>query len=372
MKSLFPLLQAIATDTASLDTSEISDELLDFSINAGVAGLLQYYSKKNITHNSRLISAELTAKIITHTQLQALKEILEANAAEITEIILLKGISTCQEYYPKPHLRIMSDIDLLVSEENIKKLESVLSNSGYRQTSDCSDEYYSEHHHSMPFYNKQNNVWIEVHRHLFSQPNPVLNDELFRIDNILKQTIPTSYYRSMPEIKRLSAELQLVYTCNHWCNNIKLHKSCAQIIDIIFIIKSRKDELFWSNLFELTNNTLSASNITLILSFLNKRDIIQLPESYIDSFDLKYNNMFSLNRWILHKIINNLMLGENNTGKILTENNISIIWSTLLLPSSSLYNLLRLPWNIAFPPNLKDRYKLSLLLLRIRNMLFSK
>jgi len=372
MKSLFPLLQAIAADKSCLSTSEISDELLEFSINAGVAGLLQHYSKKNIKLESSLISAALTAKLITHVQLHALNEIVKTANNEITEIVLLKGISICQMYYPVPQLRIMGDIDLLVSDKNVEKLEHVLLNIGYKQTSQCADEYYSTHHHSMPFYNKKNNVWVEVHRHLFSGSNPVLDDPLFEINNIFKNTISINNENYSEIAKQLCPEIQLVYTCSHWANELKINKSCIQIVDMIYLIKNNGKDIDWNRLFNWVNNTASASYLYLILSYFDKNNLISLPENYSRSFKLKHTNMGFINRLILHKIICIYMLGQKSPDRVFTETNLAIIWCTLLRPSSSIANFMLLPINILFPPKAENRYRISLLIYRIKNMFMSQ
>ena len=54
-----------------------------------------------------MISAEMT---------DAMKEIIDACEGYVPPLTLLKGISICDQYYPKPHLRLMRDIDFLVED----------------------------------------------------------------------------------------------------------------------------------------------------------------------------------------------------------------------------------------------------------------
>lgn len=374
MKSLSPLLNAISANKTNLNIKTISDELLTFAIDSGMAAYLSYCSKDNETskhfeRNNTLKAADLTAKMITHVQLQALNNLLEVALPVINEIILLKGICICQNYYPQPHMRIMSDIDVLVSGKDSEQLKIILLEMGYTQKSEYSEAFYLSHHHSMPFYNKENNVWIEVHSHLFSGSNPALHDSLFDINNIFEHSIPMHKERYSNKVKQLNPELQLIYICTHWADELKINKACVQLVDMILLIKNNQKGIDWDKLFILANNTASASYLYLILSYFEKTQIIEIPTNYAKSFQLKYKNMGYLNKLILHKIISYYILGEKTCNKLINENNLKIIWSTLLQPSSSFCNIVKTPWNILFPPEEKERYKLYFLFNRLKTLL---
>jgi len=373
MKSLLPLLKAISENKTTLNIESISPELFQFAIDSGLASYLKHCSEDSINnekskYNTTLNSADLTAKILTHTQLDALDELIRIAASEVDEVILLKGISICQKLYPLPHIRIMSDIDLLVSEKDSKTLEGILIDTGYKQISENSVEFYDQHHHSMPFYNAKNNVWLEIHTHLFSGSNPNLDDELFKIDSIFKNTVIINKEKYPINVKQLSTEYQLIYTCSHWVDDLKIHKSSMQLIDMILLIKNNGAGLDWTKIFAYINNTSSASYVFLLLSYFDKYKIIDVPKNYANLIKLKNSNMGIINMSILHYIVDGFLLGKIINHKFLNENNIQIIWSSLLLPSSSLKNLTRLPLNLLFPPKNTNRYKFKLFISRIKNM----
>ena len=374
MKSLLPLLKAISLNKKDLEVDDIDDELFELIINSGLAAYFNHSTQQSETTNKSinktlLSSAELTAKFITNIQLQALQEILSASTNEVSEIILLKGISLCQNYYPFPHFRIMSDIDLLVLEKDTASLNTILNKIGYIQTSEYSNEFYESHHHSMPYYNKNNNVWIEVHTHIFAKESPVINDKVFNLDNIRENSLPVNNDLYGDKVKYISPELQLIYTCNHWAEDFNTQKCGIQFIDIILLIKNHGDGLDWQKIIIWLENTSSASNVYLALSYLHKHGIILLPLIFFNSLVLKHSNMSYINRQLLYKLIDCYLLGEQRFNRVLTEDNVDIIWRTLTRPSSSLVNLLYLPWNIVFPPKETNRYKIHFLINRLKNML---
>ncbi|VAW59543.1 hypothetical protein MNBD_GAMMA11-2922 [hydrothermal vent metagenome] len=373
MKSLTPLLKAISSNNKNLDIESANDELIAFSISSGLAPLIKFYSagfstRQHSKYETLLNAAELTAKIITHVQIRALDDLLRTGVPLAGEIILLKGISICQNYYPQPQMRIMGDIDLLVSDKDAEQIKNILLDKGYQQISEHSDTFYQSHHHIMPFYNENNNVWFEVHTHLFSGSNPVLDDALFDIENIFKNTVSTGMDKYTDTVKQLCPEFQLIYSCSHWAEELKLNKACLQIIDMIFLIQNNGKGIDWNKTFEWINGTASASHLYLILSYFDKYKLVNLPDNYSRLFKLKHHNMGRLNRYILHKIIHQYISGARSTGSILTVSNLEIVWGTLLGPYASIINIVRLPWNILFPPEETNRYGLSRILSRIKHM----
>ena len=69
-------------------------------------------------------------------------------------------MSMATQYYPKPHMRTMGDIDLLVDSGYQVELEKICMELGYHQESHRSAEYYDKHHHSIPFYHQDKKIRI--------------------------------------------------------------------------------------------------------------------------------------------------------------------------------------------------------------------
>ncbi|MCW8855022.1 MAG: nucleotidyltransferase family protein [Gammaproteobacteria bacterium] len=376
MKSLPLLLKAISTDKKDLDIESFSSKAVLYAIESGLGPYLNHYLHNNSRASqseyvSEIISADLTAKLITNTQLSALQEIINTSLSLVDEIILLKGISTCQNFYPLPHFRIMGDIDLLVSEKDQAILENILVKMGYQQKSQLDAEFYQTHHHSMPFHNTNNNVWIEVHTHIFPPSSAVIDDKFFSLKNIKNNCISLNNERYPEKIKCLCPELQLIHTCVHMAEDFNIHKGFIQLVDMILIIKNNKKGLDWHKITNWTNNTSSASYLYLLLSYFNKNDIIDVPDQYLKSIKLKNSNMGFINRWILHSIISMFMDENNHQKHFMNVNILEIIWNTLLQPKTSLTNIMTLPWNILFPLDSVNRSKFSFFRTRIKNLIKS-
>jgi len=368
MNSLSDLLNAIAHDKANLNINELSADFIDFSVAAGVGPYLKYCSsefssivkKENL---DTLLSADLTAKIITQSMINSLNEIFTLPNMHSIKIILLKGIAVGQQYYPKPWLRIMSDIDLLIAEKDIPEFEKALESLGYKQTSNNPLEFYNKHHHGMPFYNEDTNLWIEVHTHLFSDTSKSKLDNIFKLENINKNTIEVP--DNNVNIRQLSPEMQLIYTCVHWAEDYHTYKGCIQLIDVINLIKNNHKGLEWSRITDYIQNTASASSVYLVLSYLEKANALPFGVNPINKSLLKYNNMSIVNVYILHTIIKLYLTGGHKYNKFFNENNIKIIWKTLLRPRNSFINILFIPYNILFPITNKKRFSIIFMLNRI-------
>lgn len=375
MESLSLLLSAISSNKRDLSIASFSAEIIDFAISSGLGPYLNYCAHDNSSQqdlsvrHSKLMSADLTAKMLTHSQLHALKEVINTASPEVDEIILMKGIAICQNYYPLPHLRIMGDVDLLVSEKDQQKLEEILLTMGYQQKSANPAEFYQTHHHSMPFYNATNNIWIELHTHLFSPSSAVISDELFSIKNIRENCVVMNSDIYPEKIKCLCPELQLLHTCSHWAEDFNIYKAAIQMADMILLIKNNNKGLDWKKINNWVSDTTAESYLYLLLSYLNKNRILHIVDYNIKPRQLKNSNMGYLNRSILYSIIDIFLSGEKRSNSLINENILIIIWQVLLRPSSSIVNIILLPWSILFPPDAVDRYKFKFFVNRFFNMI---
>ena len=116
----------------------------------------------------------------------------------------------------------MGDIDLLVTEQEQDPFEGILRSKNYLQRSACPPSYYTDHHHSMPFWHPRYGVWIEVHTRLYPDVANVFREQqetsrfghqvkdfaclyMTRVSNFLLYN-PNHYFRSAAE--RMPHELE--------------------------------------------------------------------------------------------------------------------------------------------------------------------
>jgi hypothetical protein len=94
------------------------------------------------------------------------------------EVIVLKGAMLAETVWKNVALRQMGDIDLLVQEHDIEKVDRVLPELGYvsYEGYKSKDWYRTNHHHLAPYHNLHKGVVIEIHNHI------VIPNKLFSID----------------------------------------------------------------------------------------------------------------------------------------------------------------------------------------------
>lgn len=156
--------------------------------------------------------------------------------------VILKG-SAAVQYYPKPYLRAMGDIDILVTRDRFEEAVEILESNGY-----IYDHNKDENGHMLAYERnivyKKNGIVIELHHHFSS--------EGFDMDDILEQSIDKREYRELdgykiPVLPDIENGLVLLGHINQHMMGCDL--GLRQIIDWeIFIHKVMNRDL-WDNKF---------------------------------------------------------------------------------------------------------------------------
>lgn len=155
----------------------ISQVIAYDDIPSDVAGELNNYSK-----------SELVRLIAMQNELKAVKSALVTKGIRF---MLLKG-SVIKEYYPKPSMRQMTDIDILYDEENQKGVFEIMKSFGYKCISlgGNSDDF-----HKNPYYT------FEFHRELFKDTYGFFPDFSFVWQNAKKSADnPYEYFMSSEDL----------------------------------------------------------------------------------------------------------------------------------------------------------------------------
>ncbi len=105
-----------------------------------------------------------------HLRLQLLEAARELNAAGIVPVLLKGAKHLVTTIYADPGVRIMSDIDLLVSRTDITPAYKALQQLGYRPVEDVHGDYHDEHHHCAPLFREGDYGTLELHRGLAENP----------------------------------------------------------------------------------------------------------------------------------------------------------------------------------------------------------
>ena len=338
--NLLALLRSISKDCALPTPFPLKDRRAKWIIEAGLGPLFWFAIQKHSQiadwrSCEDFKAADLTTRLINQIQLETLSEILFKCKDLFPPITVLKGSSTGSEFYPEPHLRIMRDLDLLVDQEDQPKLERILLEMDFQQRSTNSHEFYVRHHHSMPFYHRRKGVWVEVHRGLFPPGDKLGELPVFSPKNIGAELRP-SQLRGIP-VMRLSTELQIVYTASHWALELKREGGLFALLDIIYLLKGNSHSIRWDAIVNWVQDSVAGTHLYLVLSYLDKNDIIELDKAVLGELFLRQRSFGPLNLKIAHSLITRYLVD----GKIpLAAGKIAVLWKTLLQDQGASRNLL--------------------------------
>lgn len=160
---------------------------------------------------SVLQSADVTARVIYRQQENAAVELSsELKRVGVTPTFL-KGISTSDEFYSPPYLRLMGDVDILIKRSEVDLVMAKVADLGYEIAAE-EWQYYLEygHHHLPQARHRKTGVFTEVHTGLFGSPEFYSGEPVFQPGNITAQSVDLDYRGS--RVTRFTPEFQFIYT----------------------------------------------------------------------------------------------------------------------------------------------------------------
>ena len=288
-----------------------------------------------------LRAADLTARVVSGEQLDAVVTMIDICRVEGVCLTLLKGISVATQYYPRAHWRPMRDIDVLVDEAHIPRVERVLQSLGYQQQSDCPAEFYRSHHHTMPFHHPKTGVWVEVHRGLFRGVRGALRP--FDAATI-EAECRRSDLNGRP-VGRLSDELQCVYTAAHWALDFPGVGGMAPMLDLVYLLPRLRD-VEWLRILRLLEHSAAAAPLYVLVTYLARYHLVAVSPGVLRALQRKARVFRRLNLRLAHSLLDRYTVGGKPFGPLMSRRNCSVVWRTLFRQGSARGNLLRLPFSI--------------------------
>ena len=166
----------------------IDDRQLQWLMAAGLGPLLYRATRArmdDVPHGWRnlLLGADLTAQVRHGSLADTTCDVITRCARAGIDVVLLKGISTSEEFYPAPHLRPMADIDLLVPVARCHAVQASLLDAGYVKHADYPET--SEQHHGAPLHEPRRDVWVEIHRRLYPEGDEFAPGNLFGAPSVM-------------------------------------------------------------------------------------------------------------------------------------------------------------------------------------------
>lgn len=352
------LLHYAAQGREDLTLASFAESHIQWAIETGLGPLLFWTTRASPQTATSpfwplLQSAHLVGQVLTATILEAMEEIIDACTGSVSYLVLLKGISLCEQYYPVPYLRPMRDIDFLVDAVDLPKVEARLFQLGYHQQADRSTAFYATHHHSMPFHHPQKGVWVEVHRGLATQREKDRVGAIFSLETIKTQMQP-SVFRGR-SVTRLSAELQVPYIASHWATGFKPVGGVIALLDLIYLLKQTKDTLDWERILHWVQGSAAARHLSLLLTYLSHYQLIEIPSEILSMLSLRQRSLRRMNRRILHALIDRYLVEGRPYRGVWSRRNLDILWRVLLLQGPPSRILLSIPLFLLLPLRLRKR-----------------
>lgn len=194
---------------------------------------------------------------------EALKEVLNAFNKASIKTLLIKGMASAQYIYKDPGLRPMSDIDLLVENNNLLIAEQILFDLGYKNA--C--PYKSFKLRTLNIYNHLNaftkaNTKIELH-HDLSSSHHIIRFPSEKVWDGVREV-----YLGNEKTHILKDEWNLIYLSIHLISHfIKKNIRLNNFIDMAELIKMKSNELNWdfivgqSKIYNFSSPVFSAFSI---------------------------------------------------------------------------------------------------------------
>ena len=225
---------------------------------------------------SVLQSADLTTRVIYGQLEKATIELAgELQSAGVTPTFL-KGISTSEEFYAPPYLRVMGDIDILIQHSEVDLVMTKVSDLRYEITDEQWRLYQLFGHHHLPeARHPKTGVSIEVHTGLFGSVEFYSGETVFQPDNIAAQIVEFDY-RGI-RVARFTPEFQFIFTVSKWSVDEGWAANLASINDVIHILRKYESEFDWSILSKwFAANPHLYPIIVALLHYLEQADIVRI------------------------------------------------------------------------------------------------
>jgi hypothetical protein len=365
---VLPVLQAIAggrrLDFGALDVHAIEDAL-----QLGLGPILAYVigdvKNQRAAHADQILAADLTARVLTDEKFAAITKMLSAAEATGCRMVLLKGAATALRYYPSPHLRTMGDVDVLVPIESHAAFEARLLDSGFLRPATAPGMFDGRHHHGVPLWHPEHDVWVDVHRTLHPRQHPLGKSWASSLETLTTEVTPIAVRGHTAYV--MSHELQLVYTSARWLESFDSDRGVHPILDVALLLRRTFDVLDWDRVLSFVEGSWTATAVRVVLLYVSRKEIATVPRYVLNTlarFD-RHANWLSIG--LLHRLITSHIM-QRQAGPVVTSAHANIMWNALVQPASPLGNLTAVPYYLAFPPRAPQRFNPLYAVRRLRSL----
>ena len=275
-----------------------------------------------------LKGADLTARVLSTLQMDAMAEIIDVCRGKVAPLVLLKGISMCERHYAEPHLRPMRDLDFLVEEDAVATVESILARLGYVQRSEKPPAFYETHHHTAPFVHPETGIWVDVHRALVAPRSAFGSDTIFTAASV-RTELASAQFMGRP-VRRLRDELQLVHIACHWAHNLRVVGGMLAMADATYLLHAVTD-VRWDHAIRALDGSAAARHVRLLLSYLARHRLIDLPHDVAAWLRIDQTYLDRATAALGHALLDRYVVGGQRFGALMSEPTFQRLWKLVVL-----------------------------------------
>jgi hypothetical protein len=251
-----------------------------------------------------LQSADLTTRVI-YGQLEKAAVELIARLRDVGVIpILLKGISTSDQFYAPHYLRVMADIDILVKDSQVDLVMAEVANLGYEIKDEQWQLYHTFGHHHLPAArHPTTGATIEVHTGLFGSAEFYSRETVFQPDHFAAHAT-TFDYRGI-RVARFTPEFQFIFTVSKWSVDVDWAINLTGINDAIHILRNCESKFDWQTMSRwIAANPHLVPIITALTHYLEQAGIVtmssELRQALASADETLGKRTLQLQAWLLH------------------------------------------------------------------------
>ena len=240
--------------------------------------------------------------------LERLRDALHALDRERIPVIVLKGAMLATQVYPKPALRTMGDIDLLVPAHHLAQADRVIQSLGYVQRDTgflSAEEYRLRHHHLNPLMTEDGRFVIELHHHIV----PPTSSIQLPIDDLWQRSNPAQI-ASVPT-RILGREDVLLHLCLHLCADLEHGAGLRMLCDIGETTRRFTQEIDWSHVLRAARSYGMIKHLSLALWLAQRTVAAAVPMDVTRSLD-ELVRPDSLEHRVLKFVTTRVALGQDD------------------------------------------------------------
>jgi len=253
-------------------------------------------------------SSDLAARLWHHERVAVTTQVIDTCRSIGANVALLKGVSVATKYWPVPHARPMSDIDILVEPLFRGAVENELRRRGFQPMPGY--ESGPGDKHGPPLAHPERGIWVEVHSSLIDN---IAADAPLGPDHVSRHLVESDYEGR--RVYRLSAELQIVYTAYAWMSDISRYvleiqpSGLPPMFDVLFLCAAEAPHLDAHRFIDRPENAFATASTYLLLSYIERSipelvpaDILRRAQSAQDLID-------TVQLRIMHRTLTRFLFG---------------------------------------------------------------